>query len=298
MQITSFHEPVTGTWTHLLADPATLNAAIIDPVWEFDPVSGATNTAFIENVLREAEERQYRIEWVLETHAHADHLTAADQVRKRTGAQIACSRGILEVRKNFSRVFGSHDAGPSEIPFDRLLSEGDEIELGQLRIRVMETPGHTSDSLTYLVADAAFVGDTLFAPAAGTARCDFPGGDAGTLFDSISRIHELPPETRIFLCHDYPGEGQAPVRDFTVAESREQNIHANARTRRQDYVAMRQERDATLGLPRLILPSLQVNIRAGAAPEPDANGVPYLRTPFNRSIAELIQGGSAAKAGD
>jgi len=298
MLIRSFHEPTTGTWTHLLADAATGKAAIIDPVWEFDPVSGMTGTAFIDGVLEEAARQGWRIEWVLETHAHADHLTAADQIRQRTGARIACGQGILQVRDNFARVFGTGEAENTEAPFDRLLREGDVIKLGEVQIRVMETPGHTSDSVTYLAGDAAFVGDTLFAPAAGTARCDFPGGSADALFDSVARIHALPDTTRIFLCHDYPADGEAPVRDFAVTRSREENIHINSGTDRADFIEMRRSRDATLGLPRLILPSLQVNIRAGAAPAPDANGVPYLRTPFNRSIAELIGNGSPRKAGE
>jgi glyoxylase-like metal-dependent hydrolase (beta-lactamase superfamily II) len=174
--------------------------------------------------------------------------------------------------------------------FDRLLSDGDEIELGELIIRVMETPGHTADSVTYLVGNAAFIGDTLFAPAFGTARCDFPGGNAAQLYDSIRKLYELPRETRLFLCHDYPKSGKEPVRLMTVAESMENNIHIKADTDRTDYIAMRTDRDRQLGLPRLILPSLQVNILAGGLPTADSNGVSYLRTPFNAAIADLIRG--------
>ena len=288
MDIKSFYEPGSGTWTHLLADPGSEVAAIIDPVWVYDPVSGQADNAFIEEVLEAAQQAGHRLEWVLETHAHADHLSAADLLRRRTGARIACGRGICQVQETFARVFNLSGMATDGSQFDRLLVEGDTILLGDLQIRVIETPGHTADSITYLVNDAAFVGDTLFAPAYGSARCDFPGGDAAQLFVSIARIHALPDATRIFLCHDYPKEGKDPVCSVTVAESRRDNIHAGGDTRKDDFVAMRRKRDQQLALPRLILPSLQVNILAGAAPEPDDNGVTYLRTPFNRSLEELV----------
>ena len=290
MQIKSFYEPDSGTWTHLLAAPASKSAAIIDPVWVFDPVSGMADSAFIEEVLEVANEAGWRIEWVLETHAHADHLTAADLVKQRTGAKTACGRGICAVQENFSKVFNMSNVQTDGSQFDRLLAEGDIINLGGLQIRVMETPGHTGDSVTYLVEDAAFVGDTLFAPAFGTARCDFPGGDAGQLYDSIRKIYALPQDTRIFLCHDYPQCEEDPIRQITVAQSLAENIHLRKDTSREEYIAMRNGRDSQLGLPRLILPSLQVNILAGATPESEENGVTYLRTPFNQSIADLIKG--------
>ncbi len=290
MEIKSFYEPESGTWTHLLADSSDKVAAIIDPVWVFDPVSGLADTAFIENVLAVAQLAGYRIEWVLETHAHADHLTAADQVRQRTGAKIACGRGICGVQENFTRVFNMTDTATDGSQFDRLLAEGDVIKLGQLDVFVIETPGHTGDSISYLAQDAAFIGDTLFAPAFGTARCDFPGGDAAQLYDSIRKLYQLPEETRLFLCHDYPQADDEPVRDITVGESRSMNIHLKAETTKEEFIAMRTQRDSQLGLPRLILPSLQVNILAGAAPGAGSNGVEYLRTPFNRILAELIKG--------
>ena len=286
--IRSFHESDSGTWTHLLGDRDSGAAAIIDPVWVYDPVSGRADTAFIDGVLAVADRAGYRIEWVLETHAHADHLTAADCLRRRTGAKIACGSGICDVQRTFAGVFGFRDMATDGRQFDRLLKEGDALALGALTIRVLETPGHTSDSLSYLVDGAVFVGDTLFAPGYGTARCDFPGGDAGRLFDSIARLHGLPDETRIYLCHDYPQNGEEPVCSFTVGESRHANIHIRDGTRKEDFVAMREARDARLGMPRLILPSLQVNILAGAAPPPATNGVSYLRTPFNRPLGELI----------
>lgn len=289
MDIQSFYEPDSGTWCHLLADPVSKSAAIIDPVLVYNPVSGLTDTRFIQQVIETAEKNAYRIDWVLETHAHADHLSAADYLRNLSGAKIACGKGICAVQENFARVFNMTDIPQDGSQFDRLLVEGDIVEIGLLKIHVIETPGHTGDSMTYLVKDAAFIGDTLFAPSFGTARCDFPGGDAGQLFDSIRKLYQLPGETRLFLCHDYPPEGQKPRRNVTVQESRNENIHIKAETGKEDYIAMRQQRDAQLGLPKLILPSLQVNILAGAAPGPDSNGVAYLRTPLNRSIADLIK---------
>jgi len=288
MDIRSFHEPESGTWTHLLADESSRTAAIVDPVWVYDPVSGRADTAFIDSVLEVSGQAGYRVDWILETHAHADHLTAADVLRRRTGARIACSRGICTVQATFAPVFNMPGMPTDGSQFDCLLSEGDTLTLGALDILVMETPGHTGDSITYLVEDAAFVGDTLFAPRHGTARCDFPGGDAAQLYDSIARIHALPNETRIFLCHDYPGDGQEPLSSVTVAESKRDNVHVGDRISKSEFVSMRQERDARLGLPRLILPSLQVNILAGAAPAAATNGVAYLSTPFNRSLVELV----------
>jgi len=289
VQIKSFYESESGTWTHLLADVSSRIAAVIDPVWVYDPVSGMTDSAFIDAVLDAAADLGCRVDWVLETHAHADHLTAADLIRRRTGARIACGRGICEVQETFAGVFNMTGVATDGSQFDRLLAEGDRLLLGELTVRVIETPGHTADSISYLVEDAAFVGDTLFAPAYGTARCDFPGGDAARLYDSIARIHALPDDTRIFLCHDYPQAGQEPVCSVTVVESRRDNVHVGAGKARDAFIAMRRSRDARLSLPRLILPSLQVNILAGAAPEPEDNGVTYLRTPFNCDLAELLR---------
>jgi glyoxylase-like metal-dependent hydrolase (beta-lactamase superfamily II) len=290
MEIQSFHEPDSGTWTHLLADSEQQRAAIIDPVLVYDPVSGMADTTFIEKVLGEADRAGWTVDWVLETHAHADHLTAADLIRQRTGARIACGSGICAVQETFARVFNMMDTATDGSQFDRLLTEGEVITLGGLDLHIMETPGHTGDSITYLAGDAAFIGDTLFAPTFGTARCDFPGGDAGQLYDSIRKIYELPEETRLYLCHDYPKDDHAAVCMISVQESMSSNIHLKAETSRAEFIAMRTGRDSQLNLPRLILPSLQVNILAGAAPGSESNGVSYLRTPFNRAIADLIKG--------
>lgn len=289
LDITPFHESDSGTWTYLVADTQSKGAAIIDPVWVYDPVSGQANSGFIDRVLECAEEKGLRVLWVLETHAHADHLTAAGEVRTRTRARIGCGRGICSVQQTFKRVFNLLDLATDGSQFDRLLVEGDRVSLGELEISVIETPGHTNDSVTYLVGDAAFIGDTLFSPAYGSARCDFPGGNAGQLYDSISRLYQLPDETRLFLCHDYPARGQEPVCQVTVAQSRRDNIHVNTTTTRDAFVKMRNARDAQLGLPRLIMPSLQINIRAGGAPPGETNGAIYLKTPFNRSLTDLIR---------
>lgn len=288
LEITPFYEPESGTWTYLLAETLSQSAAIIDPVWVYNPVSGKADNAAMDAVLDAARQKGFKIDWVLETHAHADHLTAAGEIRRRTGARIACGKGICRVQKTFARVFNMTGLDTDGRQFDRLLEEGDSIALGELEIRVIETPGHTNDSVTYLVADAAFIGDTLFAPSFGSARCDFPGGDAGQLYDSIQRIYQLPQNTRIFLCHDYPKAGEQATHLTTVAESCSSNIHIGAHTEREKFVAMRTARDAQLGLPRLIMPAIQVNIRAGEAPPVDSNGVAYVKTPFNQAIGDLI----------
>jgi glyoxylase-like metal-dependent hydrolase (beta-lactamase superfamily II) len=290
MDIRSFHEPGTGTWTYLLGDPGSGRAAVIDPVWGYDAASGLTDRAFIDEVLAAADREGWRIDWVLETHAHADHLSAACLVRAQTGAKIACGAGITSVQRHFARVFNLPDLAADGRQFDRLLREGDVVAVGGLEVHVLETPGHTSDSVSYRVGDAVFVGDTLFAPDTGTARCDFPGGDAGRLYDSVMKLYTLPPQTRLFLCHDYPAEDAAPVCGVTVARSRAENIHIRDGRDRADFVAQREARDRTLALPRLILPALQVNIRAGCAPATEDNGVSYLKIPLNRTIEELISG--------
>ncbi len=287
--IISQHDAETGTWTYVLADPDVGVAAMIDPVWGYDAVSGDTNTGNVDKLLEQVKDRGWSLEWVLETHAHADHLSAAMYVREQTGASIAIGRGIRAVQAAFIRIFNLDDVAADGSQFDRLLGEGDVIQIGALEIKVMETPGHTSDSLTYCVADCAFVGDTLFAPGFGTARCDFPGGDAAMLFDSIARKHGLPGATRLFLCHDYPGSGEDARSMVTVAESRASNIHARDGIRREEYIDMRETRDAKLSLPRLIYPALQVNIRGGKGPEPEQNQTAYLRIPFNADIEALLK---------
>jgi glyoxylase-like metal-dependent hydrolase (beta-lactamase superfamily II) len=277
-----YHEP-TSTFSYVVWDPETREAAIIDPVLDYDGVAGRTGTTSAAALLAIVESEGLRLCWILETHAHADHLSAAGFLRKCTGIPVGTGAGIVSVQTTFSEFYNLGPGFPTDgRQFDRLFEGGDRVALGRLEIEVLETAGHTSDSVTYLVGDAAFVGDTLFAPDFGSARCDFPGGDAATLYRSVQRLYRLPPETRLFLCHDYPPDGRTPRCEWSVAEQRETNIHIDARTSEEAFVALRRERDATLSMPALILPAVQVNIRAGDLPEPESNGTRYLRVPLDR----------------
>jgi len=276
----SFHEP-TNTVSYLVIDPATRAAAVIDPVLDFEARSGRTATHSIDALLARAADA--RIVWVLETHAHADHLSAAPHVKARTGASIAIGARITEVQAVFKDIFALADVVPDGRAFDRLLADGDRLPLGESTIEVMHTPGHTPACASYRIGDDVFVGDTLFMPDYGTARCDFPGGDARILYRSIRRLLALPAPTRLWLCHDY----KAPGRDrfawqTTVAEQRAGNLHVSDGIDEESFVAMRKARDAKLSMPQLLLPSIQVNIRAGALPPAEANGVSYLKLPLNR----------------
>jgi glyoxylase-like metal-dependent hydrolase (beta-lactamase superfamily II) len=276
-----YHEP-TSTFSYVVWDPATHAALVIDPVLDYDGAAGRTDTASAAALLAILEAEQLQLCWILETHAHADHLSAAAFLQQRTGAPVAIGRGITSVQANFRAIYNLGPDFPVDgRQFDRLFADGDRFALGEIEVEVMATPGHTDDSVTYLVGDAAFIGDTLFAPDYGTARCDFPGGDAARLFASVQRLYALPPETRLFLCHDYPPPGRGPRCEWSVAEQRANNIHIDAATREADFVSMRTERDAGLKMPALIIPSVQVNIRAGRMPEPDDNGVRYLRVPLD-----------------
>ncbi len=277
-----YHEP-TGSFTHLLREPEGTAAAVIDPVLDFDPASGNLGTAFIEAVARQVEQDRLDLVWILETHAHADHLSAAAWLKNRTGARLGAGQGIREVQARFAGFFNlGRDFVADGRQFDRLFADGDVFPLGELPVHVMATPGHTGDSVTYLAGDAAFIGDTLFAPDYGTARCDFPGGSATDLHASIQRIFALDDDTRLFLCHDYPPDARDPQASFTVAEQRSGNVHLEDPTDRAAFVALRESRDADLDVPRLILPALQVNIRGGRLPEPESNGTRYLKIPLDR----------------
>lgn len=287
-EIRSYFEADTGTWTYLVADTVSGQAALIDPVLLFDPVSGHSDSSYIQGILDEAKQLGYQLDWVIETHVHADHLSAARFVCQASGAKLAASHAVRAVQKNFVAVFNLDDVPADGSQFDRLLFEGDELKLGDLRIRVLETPGHTPDGISLLVEDAAFVGDTLFAPPRGSARCDFPGGDAGILFDSVQKLYALPEKTQLFLCHDYPTEGQAAIASITVAESLSKNIHIKSGTSREDFIALRERRDAKLSLPRLILPSVQFNLRGGQEIAPESNGVTYLKIPLNKAFKNSL----------
>ena len=277
--VQAFFDTATFTASYLVVDPATKTAAIIDPVLDFEPKAGKLSTASADALLAAVRDRGLHLAYVLETHAHADHLSAADLIRRKTGAKIVIGARITEVQKAFIPMFES-DASPDGAVFDVLMEEGDVLPLGALSIEALHTPGHTPACLTYRIGDAAFVGDTLFMPDYGTARADFPGGDARTLYRSIQKVLALPPETRVFVGHDYLPAGRDTFRwETTVAEERARNIHVGGGAQEDDFVAMRQARDATLAAPTLILPSLQVNIRAGALPEPTAAGNVFLRLP-------------------
>ncbi len=281
-QITEFFESDTNTISYVLADQEAGQAAVIDPVLSFDPVTGRTHSEVLDSMLDFLREQALELVWILETHAHADHMSGAQYLHDRTGAPVGIGEGIRQVQAHFKQFFNLPELDTDGRQFDRLLTDGDELEVGRIKVRVMVTPGHTSDSVTYLAGDAAFVGDTLFMPDVGTARCDFPGGDAGMLYDSIDKLLSLPGSTRLYMCHDYPPAG----RDFkfvtTVAEQRTANIHVGNGRSKSDFIALREERDAELDAPRLILPSLQVNIRAGNLPGAEENGVLYLKIPLNQ----------------
>jgi glyoxylase-like metal-dependent hydrolase (beta-lactamase superfamily II) len=277
-----FHEP-TSTASFLVWDEATRRAAIIDPVLDYEPRGAKISTETADAILASAREKDLTIQYVLETHAHADHLTAARYIRARTGAKVVIGEHIGEVQRHFAPIFGAADVATDGSAFDQLVRDGETLALGETNIRVLHTPGHTAACVTYIVdEEAAFVGDTLFMPDYGTARTDFPGGDAATLYRSIRRILELAPETRIFVGHDYLPSGRTAFAwETTVAEQRRSNVQIHDGVGEAAFVAGREARNAALAPPVLILPSLQVNIRAGALPPPEANGRTYLKLPLS-----------------
>jgi glyoxylase-like metal-dependent hydrolase (beta-lactamase superfamily II) len=280
--VQGFFDPATNTVSYIVHDPATRMAAIIDPVMDFTPNNGRTGTASADTLLAHIRDQGLTVQWLLETHAHADHLSAAHYLRERTGAPIVIGGHIADVQHIFAPVFGADDVTPDGSAFDRLVGDGDTLPLGDLTIQVIHTPGHTPACVSYHVGDALFVGDTLFMPDYGTARADFPGGDAATLYRSIRRLLALPPGTRMFVGHDYlPPSRTEPAWETTVRDQRARNVHVHDGVSEAEFVAMRTARDARLDAPRLILPSLQVNIRAGAMPPPSPEGQVYLRIPVN-----------------
>jgi len=278
--IEAFFDEPTNTVTYLLADPATGEAAVIDPVLDFDMASGTADTQSAEHILAEAGRRGWKIVMVLETHAHADHLSAAPFFKGRTGAAIGIGGHIRDVQTIFRPVFDMADLKVDGSDFDRLFEDREHFRIGELDVEVMHVPGHTPADVAYRVGDAVFVGDTLFMPDYGTARADFPGGDARALYRSIRRLLDLPGETRLFMCHDYKAPGRDDYRwETTVEAERRENVHVHDGVDEDTFVLMRKARDATLAAPRLLLPSIQVNIRAGHFPEASANGVRYLKLP-------------------
>lgn len=280
-QILAFFDNATNTVSYLVSDPASREAAIIDPVLDYDHRSGHVAMHSADRIIEAARAAGAAITWILETHAHADHLSAAPYIKRQTGARVAIGEHIKQVQNLFRPVFNVDDVSTDGSEFDRLLSDGDRLPLGELEVEVMHTPGHTPACVSYRIGDAVFVGDTLFMPDYGTARADFPGGSARTLYRSIRRLLALPPETRLYLCHDYKAPGRDDYAwETTVAEQRARNLHVHDGITEDAFVTMREQRDATLAAPNLLLPSIQVNIRAGNFPPAEANGTSYLKIPL------------------
>ena len=280
--VKAFFDPATFTVSYVVSDPETDFTALIDPVLDYDPKSGRTQTTSADALIAYVHKQGLSVDWILETHIHADHLSAAVYLRQQLGAKIGVSNQVPQVQETFKKLFNAGDdfiADGSQ--FDVLLAEGEEIPLGNMAGRVMHTPGHTPACATYVFGDAAFVGDTLFMPDYGTSRCDFPGGDAGKLYASIRRILELPAETRLFTCHDYGAEGRDFAWQSSVSEQARDNIHIADGVSVADFVVLREDRDANLATPLLLLPAVQVNMRAGNMPPPDDNGISYLKIPLN-----------------
>ena len=277
-----FFDPATGTVTYVIYEKPGSACAVVDPVLDYDPRAARTSTGSADKVAAFVRGQGLALEWILETHAHADHMSAANYLREQLGGAIAIGRHITQVQGTFGRLYNLepwfHEDGSQ---FDRLLDDGETFAIGALQARAIATPGHTPACLAYQVGDAVFTGDTLFMPDVGTARCDFPGGDSATLYRSVRKLLQLAPQTRLFVCHDYPPPGREPQWESSVAQQRQANIHIHDGVTQAQFVAMRDARDATLDMPQLILPSIQVNVRAGALPPPDDNGISYLRIPVN-----------------
>ncbi|MBA4109760.1 MAG: MBL fold metallo-hydrolase [Leptothrix sp. (in: Bacteria)] len=281
-KIQAFFDPKTWTVSYVVADPATRRAAVIDPVLDYDFKSGHTATDSADQVLAYLCTHDLSVDWILETHAHADHLSGARHVQQQAGGRIAIGEHIREVQATFKKIYNLERTFlPDGSQFDHLFQEGETFQIGSLTATAMLVPGHTPADMAYLIDGAVFVGDTLFMPDVGSARADFPGGNAHTLYRSMRRLLELPPATQVFVCHDYPPNGRAPQWQTTVAEQRAHNIHVRDGISEAEFVAMRQARDATLEMPTLILPSIQVNVRGGQFPPADDNGITYLRIPLN-----------------
>ena len=277
-----FFDPATWTVTYVVHQEARSECAIIDSVLDYDPKSGRTSTASVDRVIAFVRERALRVEWILETHAHADHLSAAPYLKRHLGGRIGIGQNIRGVQAVFKQLFNLEPGfQPDGSQFDHLFEDGETFSVGGLTGKAIHVPGHTPADMAYQFYDAVFVGDTLFMPDVGTARCDFPGGNAHELCHSIRKLLDLPGETRLFMCHDYPPEGRGPAWETTVRDERNRNIHVHDGVTEAQFVAMRQARDATLAMPTLILPSVQVNIRAGELPPPEENGVRYLKIPLN-----------------
>ena len=281
-QIEAFFDPKTFTVSYVVADPATNRAAVIDPVLDFDFKSGRTTTVSADRILEFIRQRGLQLDWILETHAHADHISGARHIQQQAGGRIAIGAQIREVQAVFKKLFNLERSFlPDGSQFDHLFADGEVFRIGDLEAKALLVPGHTPADMAYQIGDAVFVGDTLFMPDVGTARADFPGGDARELYRSIRRLLDLPSQTAIYVCHDYPPASRQPQWKTTVGEQRAANIHVHEGVGEDEFIRMRNARDATLEVPTLILPSIQINVRGGQLPPPDDNGVSYLRIPVN-----------------
>ncbi len=281
-QVKAFFDPATWTVSYVVFDAPGGHCALVDSVLDYDPKSGRTRTDSADRLIAFVREQNLMVDWILETHAHADHLSAAPYLRKHLGGKIAIGGKITQVQNVFKGIFHLEpEFATNGSQFDHLFEDGDTFAIGTLQAQALSVPGHTPACMAYQVGDAVFVGDTLFMPDVGTARCDFPGGNAHTLYQSVRKLLSLPAETRLFMCHDYPPEGREAQWECTVADQRARNIHVHDGVSEAEFVAMRTKRDAGLSMPVLILPSVQVNIRAGELPPPEANGVSYLKIPLN-----------------
>ncbi|APW41176.1 MBL fold metallo-hydrolase [Rhodoferax saidenbachensis] len=281
-QVKAFFDPATWTVSYVVYDHDGGHCAIVDAVLDYDPKSGRTSTTSADAVAAFVQEKALTVQWILETHAHADHLSAAHYLRKHLGGQIAIGAAITDVQNVFKGIFNLEPAfHPDGSQFDHLFHPDESFAIGELRAQALAVPGHTPACMAYQVSDVVFVGDTLFMPDVGTARCDFPGGDAPTLYASVRKLLSLPGDTRLYMCHDYPPDAREPAWESTVAEQRASNIHIRDGVSEAAFVSMRRKRDAGLAMPNLILPAVQINIRAGEMPPPEANGVAYLKVPLN-----------------
>jgi glyoxylase-like metal-dependent hydrolase (beta-lactamase superfamily II) len=282
-EVTAFFDEATNTVSYVVKDPASSSCAVVDSVLDFDYASGRTSFASADRIIDFIASQQLRPEWLIETHVHADHLSASPYIQRKLGGKIGIGDRIAVVQNTFGKIFNEGTEFQRDgSQFDRLFADGDTYRIGNLEVRAIHTPGHTPACMTHVIGDAAFVGDTLFMPDGGTARADFPGGDARELFRSIKKVLDLPPETRLFMCHDYGPDGREIRWETTVAEERTGNIHVHDGVTEDEFVAMRNARDATLGMPRLIIPSIQVNMKAGRLPEPDDSGTRFLKVPLNQ----------------
>lgn len=283
LEITAFFHAPSSTYSYVVADAVAKRVAVIDPVLDYDAAAGRSGATSAKAIVDHVKARAYALDWILETHAHADHLSAAQFLKQELGGKVAIGEGIREVQATFRKLYNlGKDFATDGSQFDHLLKDGESFRLGGLSVQVLAMGGHTSDGVAYLVEDAVFVGDSLFMPDSGSARCDFPGGDAGRLYDSVRKLLDLPESTRLFMCHDYAPGGREHRNQTTVEEQRRANIHVKDGVSREDFIKLRQSRDATLPVPALLLPAIQVNIRAGRFPEPEKDGSSYLKIPLNK----------------